>query len=384
MRTIELLSPAKDLDCGKAAVDFGADAVYIGAPAFGARNAAANSIDDIAALIEYAHLFRVKVYVALNTILFDNELEQAVDLINQCKSIGADAVIIQDFGLLAYQLPDIQIHASTQMNNRTVEQVAFLENTGFDQVVLARELSGNDIKYIREKTTVRLEAFIHGALCVSYSGNCYMSHKYAGRSANRGMCAQFCRHHFTLEDADGKALNKGYLLSLKDLNMSDHLEEMIDAGIDSLKIEGRLKDIHYVKQVTAHYRNLLDTIFERRKDLQRASEGIQTVRFEENIATSFNRGFTNYFFEKRRQKPAAIKSPKSIGEEIGTVINCSKDKIEIARTCRRPGPPVPAGTSSTPPITRPRRRTATPARATTRFRPNPSPRTRWWSAPSTT
>lgn len=240
---IELLAPAKNLICGISAINHGADAVYIGGPQFSARSAASNSLVDIANLVAYAHQFRAKVYVALNTIFDDRELELAVQLCHQLYQTGVDALIIQDVGLLESELPPIPLHSSTQMNNRTVDKVRFLDKVGFRQVVLARELSIAQIKEIRAATSVPLEFFIHGALCVSYSGQCYISEVMAGRSANRGECAQFCRHKYTLKDERGRILERErYLLSLKDLNLSDHLGALIDAGISSFKIEGRLKD----------------------------------------------------------------------------------------------------------------------------------------------
>ena len=248
VRKIELLAPAKNLSCGIAAINHGADAVYIGGPGFSARAAAANSIEDIAQLVRYAHLFGAKVYVALNTIFTDSELTSAVTLCHSLYNAGIDALIIQDTGLLESDLPPIQLHSSTQMNNRTPEKVRFWEDVGFEQVLLARELSLDQIQKIRQKSSVVLEFFVHGALCVSYSGQCYISEVMAGRSANRGECAQFCRHKFDLKDHTGKILEKdSYLLSLKDLDLSSHLEALIDAGIGSLKIEGRLKDENYVK-----------------------------------------------------------------------------------------------------------------------------------------
>ena len=320
LRNIELLAPARDLTCGVAAIDHGADAVYIGGPQFGARAAAANSLDDIAALVRHAHLFRVRVYVALNTLFREDELTQAVALCHQLEKIGVDGLIIQDLGLLECDLPPIPLHASTQLNNRTPEKVRFLEQVGFTQVVLARELSLEQIRTIRAATSVPLECFVHGALCVSYSGQCYISEIMAGRSANRGECAQFCRHKFDFLDQSGKILVKDrYMLSLKDLDLSRHLQDLIDAGVRSFKIEGRLKDSHYVKNVTAAYRQALDAIIDRRDDLVRASSGRCRFTFTPEPARSFSRGATDSFLRAPRAMMAEIRTPKSIGKFVGRV-----------------------------------------------------------------
>lgn len=320
LRDIELLAPARDLACGLAAIDHGADAVYIGGPQFGARSAAANSLADIEALVHCAHLFRARVYVALNTLFRQEELPRAVELCFQLDDIGVDGLIIQDVGLLECELPPIPLHASTQMNNRTPEKVGFLEQVGFTQVVLARELSLEQIRAIRAATTVPLECFVHGALCVSYSGQCYISEVMAGRSANRGECAQFCRHKFDLLDGSGTILEKDrYLLSLKDLDLSRHLQGLIDAGVRSFKIEGRLKDIHYVKNVTAAYRQALDAIIDRRDDLVRASAGRCRFDFTPDPSRSFSRGATDFFLKGARRTMAEIRTPKSIGKLVGRV-----------------------------------------------------------------
>jgi 23S rRNA 5-hydroxycytidine C2501 synthase len=322
---LELLSPAKNLACGVAAINHGADAVYIGGPQFGARSAACNSLTDIENLVAYAHQFRARVYVALNTIFDDRELDLAVGLCHQLHGIGVDALIIQDVGLLESELPPIPLHSSTQMNNRTLEKVLFLEKVGFQQIVLARELSLVQIKKIRAATSVPLEFFIHGALCVSYSGQCYISEVMAGRSANRGECAQFCRHRFTLKDGRGKILAKDrYLLSLKDLNLSAHLRALIDAGISSFKIEGRLKDEQYVKNVTAYYRQALDKLIDADSGLQRSSSGSCNFEFIPDPVKSFNRGRTDYFLNKPRNKSGAIESPKSTGQRLGQVVHAEK------------------------------------------------------------
>ena len=317
---IELLAPAKNLACGMAAVNHGADAVYIGGPLFGARAAAANSLADIEKLTAYAHQFHARTYVALNTLLNDDELEQAVELCRQLHGMGVDALIIQDVGLLEADLPPIALHSSTQMNNRSPEKVRFLEHAGFSQVVLARELSLAQIRTIRAGTTVPLEFFVHGALCVSYSGQCYISEVMASRSANRGQCAQFCRHAFDLLDNNGVILEKNrYLLSLKDLDLSAQLEALIDAGIQSFKIEGRLKDENYVKNATAAYRLALDAIINARDDLKRASSGTCRFGFDPDPSRSFSRGATDYFLNKRRNLVAEPRTPKSIGKKIGRV-----------------------------------------------------------------
>ena len=315
MTTIELLSPAKNLEVGIAAINHGADAVYIGGPAFGAREKAGNSMADIEQLCRHAALFDAKVYVTLNTLLYDQEKEQARQLAWDCWNAGVDALIVQDLSLLELDLPPIPLHASTQCDNLTVERVQELERLGFVQVVLGRELSLEQIKEIRRQTTVPLEFFVHGSLCVSHSGQCYLSQYIGNRSANRGACAQPCRLPWDLLDADGNVLKKGkHLLCLKDLNNSAHLEELMDAGITSFKIEGRLKDADYVKNITAYYRQQLDTIFERRPEYVQASLGRCTslrgasatkqsnaYDFEVNPEKSFNRGFTDYFIHGRQK-----------------------------------------------------------------------------------
>ncbi|HNX89038.1 MAG TPA: U32 family peptidase [Paludibacteraceae bacterium] len=330
MRNIELLSPAKNLECGLAAINHGADAVYIGAPMFSARAAAGNNIADIEQLISYAHRYRSKVLVALNTVLTDRQLTEAEKLIHQLYEIGTDALIVQDMGILQLDLPPIELHASTQTDNRTVEKVRFLQDVGFSRVVLARELTLRQIREIHDNTNVELECFIHGALCVSYSGQCYISQAMTGRSANRGECSQYCRLPYQLTDSDGQVLVKNkHLLSLKDLDLSDHLDELIDAGISSFKIEGRLKDADYVKNITAFYRKKLDAILECRKDVRKSSSGTTTFFFEPNPDKSFRRSATDYFLNGRQQNISQPETPKSIGEEIGTVTYISGQFIEI-------------------------------------------------------
>ncbi|NDW18540.1 U32 family peptidase [Dysgonomonas sp. 216] len=319
-RKIELLAPAKNLECGIEAVNHGADAIYIGAPRFSARAAVGNTIDDIAELVKYAHLFNVKVYVALNTILKDEELPEAELLIWKLYKVGIDALIIQDMGITMLNLPPIPLHASTQIDNRSPEKAKFLEDAGFSQIVLARELGLDEIRNISGKVSTPLEFFIHGALCVSYSGQCYLSEALSGRSANRGTCAQFCRLPYTLADSDGKVIkDKKHLLSLKDLNLSDRLEDLLDAGVSSLKIEGRLKDLPYVKNIVAFYRQKLDSIINRRPEYQRSSSGTCSYTFTPDAEKSFNRGFTRYFIDGRADDIWSVDSPKSIGEPIGRV-----------------------------------------------------------------
>lgn len=330
-RPIELLSPAKDLTCGIEAINHGADAVYIGAPKFGARAAAGNSLEDIRELCEYAHLYGARIYVTLNTILKEEELEEAERMIWDLWRAGTDALIVQDMGITRLDLPPIPLHASTQTDNRTSEKVRFLEAAGFTQVVLARELSLNEIRRIAEATTVPLEVFVHGALCVSYSGQCYLSAALSGRSANRGECAQYCRLPYTMVDAAGtEIVTRKHLLSLKDMNRSDQLEALLDAGVSSLKIEGRLKDVDYVKNVTAYYRKKLDAVLSRRPEYRRASAGRSTYTFEPAAEKSFNRGFTPFFLEGRTADITAFDTPKSLGEPVGTVKEIKGNSFTVA------------------------------------------------------
>ena len=331
-RKIELLAPAKNLECGIEAINHGADAVYIGAPKFGARAAAVNSLDDIAALVEHAHLYNARIYVTVNTILKEEELKETEEMIGELYRIGVDALIVQDMAITQLNLPPIPLHASTQMDNRTVDKVKFLADTGFRQVVLARELSLREISKIHEACPdTALEVFVHGALCVSYSGQCYVSQACFGRSANRGECAQFCRLPFSLVDADGKTIVKDkHLLSLKDLNQSEELEALLDAGVTSLKIEGRLKDVSYVKNVTAAYRQKLDTIFSRRKEYVRASSGSCRFEFKPQLDKSFSRGFTHYFLKGRSKDIFSFDTPKSLGEEMGTMKEVRGNYLTVA------------------------------------------------------
>lgn len=330
MRKIELLAPAKNIECGLAAINHGADAVYIGAPQFSARAAAGVSVSDIEQLSHYAHRFRAKVLVALNTVLTDAQLLEAERLIRQIYNAGADALIVQDMGITQLDLPPIALHASTQTDNRTADKVRFLEQAGFSRVVLARELSLQQIREIASQTKVELEAFIHGALCVSYSGQCYMSQAMCGRSANRGECAQFCRLPYDLLDAEGKVLLKNkHLLSLKDLNQSEHLKELIDAGVSSLKIEGRLKDREYVQNITAFYRKKLDDILDGTRYRQ-ASSGKTTFFFSPEPAKSFNRGFTDYFLTGRKPDIIQPDTPKSLGEPVGHTATCGTRSFTLS------------------------------------------------------
>ena len=326
---IELLSPAKNLEVGIAAINHGADAVYIGPSQFGARVAAGNSIEDIAKLVDYAHKYYARVYVTLNTILKDSELEQARLLVNDLYNIGVDALIVQDMALLQMDLPPIALHASTQCDTRTVEKVKFLEQCGFEQVVLARETPLATMRQMSEQTNVALEAFVHGALCVSYSGQCYLSEAARGRSANRGACAQMCRLPYDLLDEDGNTLlHKKHLLSLKDFDASHHLLEMIDAGISSFKIEGRLKDINYVKNITSYYRRKFDAILEG-SPRRASSSGKTTLFFEPNPKKTFYRGATDYFLEGRKRDIWSFDTPKSLGEPIGKVKDIWRNALSI-------------------------------------------------------
>lgn len=324
---LELLAPAKNMAFGKEAVNHGADALYVGAPAFGARAAATNSIEELEELVRYAHLYGAKVFATVNTILFDDELDAAVKMIRGLYNIGVDALIVQDLGLLECDLPPIELHASTQCHNATIERIKFLEQVGFRRVVLAREVSLEQMRQIRAATTVDLEAFVHGALCVSYSGQCYMSQYLNGRSGNRGCCSQPCRSSYDLYDGLGRQLiNNRHLLSLRDFNASQHLRSMIDAGITSFKIEGRLKDLSYVKNVTAYYRQLLDSMMEGHEP---SSSGRCTYFFEPDVERTFNRGYTDYFLSGR-QPMASFETQKSRGKYVGRVKSVRGNTLEIA------------------------------------------------------
>ena len=350
MRTIELLAPAKNLECGLAAIDHGADAVYIGAPQFGARAAVGNSLDDINTLCDYAHQFLAKVYVTVNTIIYENELAAVRQLVARLAEIGVDAILVQDMAvveMMANEMDDVRrqlesegrhmpaLHASTQTDNRTSEKVKWLHSIGFDRVVLARELSLDEIgKIHRENPDVELEVFVHGALCVSYSGACYASQYCFGRSANRGACAQFCRLKFNLVDASGKTLEHNrHLLSLKDLCQIDELESLMQSGAVSFKIEGRLKDAGYVKNVVSSYSQRIQEIIDRHPDLyRRASLGRVHYTFQPNLKKTFNRGFTQYFLHGRQPDIASFDTPKAMGEYVGFVKEMRGNSFNVAGT----------------------------------------------------
>lgn len=353
MLSLELLSPAKNLECGIAAVSHGADAVYIGAERFGARSAAGNPLSDIAALCKYAHVYGAKVYVTVNTIIYDDELADTEKLISALYEVGADAVLVQDMGILEMSLPPIELHASTQTDNRTADKVKWLASHGFRRVVLARELSLDEISRIHEAAPgVELEAFVHGALCVSYSGQCYASQYCFRRSANRGECAQFCRLAFDLDDADGNKISEGrHLLSLKDMCRIDYLGQMAEAGVTSFKIEGRLKDVTYVKNVTAAYSQALDELIKHNPGKYcRASKGRCRYTFKPDIDKTFNRGFTDYFLVSGRDgkhvhasachahhQPVSkditsFDTPKAIGAYVGRVKEIRGGSFTVAGT----------------------------------------------------
>ena len=326
-----MLAPAKNLETGIAAINHGADAVYIGAVQFGARQAAGNSVEDIAKLVDYAHIYGVKVYVTLNTIIYDEEIAAVEELVTKLYNIGVDALIVQDMGISRMNIPPIPLHSSTQMDNRTVEKARFLSAVGFPRIVLARELSLKEIAEIHSAVPdIELEVFVHGALCVSYSGQCYASQHCFGRSANRGACAQFCRLAFDLIDTEGTVVARDrHLLSLKDMNRSAYLEEMLDAGVTSLKIEGRLKDISYVKNITAYYRKELDCIFARRKEYIRASAGKCVPQFIPAPEKSFSRGFTDYLLKGDKADITSFDTPKSKGEYMGRVKFVSRNYFTV-------------------------------------------------------
>lgn len=340
MRTLELLAPAKNLECGIAAISHGADAVYIGADHFGARASAGNSVADIHALCDFAHLFGAKVYVTVNTIIYEDELSATQELITRLAEVGVDALLVQDMSTLAMRRVALAkvgrvplLHASTQMDNRTAEKVAWLRDLGFTRAVLARELSVDEIKAIHEAVPeVELEVFVHGALCVSYSGQCYASQCLFGRSANRGECAQVCRMSYDLVDADGRVVVKDrYLLSMKDMCQVDHLEQLADAGASSFKIEGRLKDADYVKNVVAAYSQRLNEIIKRRGgDYRRASWGRVDYAFQPDLAKTFNRGYTDYFLRGRQHGLPTMFTPKAFGEFVGTVKDLRGDSFRVS------------------------------------------------------
>src|SRR3989344_23697 len=331
---LELLSPARDTAIAKEAILHGADAVYIGGPGFGARHNASNSVAEIAELVKFAHLFHARVFVTLNTILHEDELEPARQMIWQLYEAGVDALIVQDMGVMEMDLPPIEIHASTQCDIRTLEKARFLDNAGFSQLVLARELNLEEISNICRNVDSAVEFFIHGALCVAFSGQCNISHAQTGRSANRGDCSQACRLPYTLKDDQGRvvAFDK-HLLSMKDNNQSDNLRALIDAGVRSFKIEGRYKDMGYVKNITAHYRTLLDEIIEEReaqgRPLSRSSSGRTTFTFTPDPLQNFNREFTDYFVTGRKEDIGAFDTPKNPGQAIGWVTKLGPDFVEL-------------------------------------------------------
>jgi len=329
-RHLELLAPAKNADFGIEAINHGADAVYIGGPAFGARAKAPNTIADITRLVKHAHRYHAEVYVALNTIFHDNELEGARELVHQLYDAEVDALIVQDMGLLEMDLPPIQLHASTQTDIRTVEKAVFLDQVGFSQIVLARELDLKRIKQIADATACNLEFFIHGALCVAFSGQCFISHAHTGRSANRGECSQECRLPFTLEDQKGRIIGKDkHFLSMKDNDQSANLRALIQAGVSSFKIEGRYKDLPYVKNATAHYRELIDEILTDMPELAKSSSGHATYTFAPQPEKTFNRSATDYFVNGRQADIGAFDTPKFSGEALGKVTKVGNDYFEV-------------------------------------------------------
>lgn len=332
---LELLSPAKNADIAIEAIKCGADAIYMGASKFGARSMAGNSLEDIKRTVDFAHQFNVKVYVTINTIIYDDEIEAVESLIHQLYKIGVDALIVQDMGILRMNLPPIALHASTQCDIRTIEKAKFLEEVGFSQIVLARELTISEIKSIKDNVKIPLEAFIHGALCVSYSGRCGLSFACRQRSANRGECAQFCRLAYNLEDEHENVIIKNkHLLSLKDLNQSSNIESLIQAGVSSFKIEGRLKDVDYVKNVVAYYRQKIDEFIDDNSDkYERSSCGYSEYGFTPQLNKVFNRSFTSYYLKNRNlpngHSIASINTPKSLGEEIGEVVMSRGNIIKV-------------------------------------------------------
>lgn len=330
---LELLSPARDAAIAREAILHGADAVYIGGPGFGARHNASNSLSDIAGLVPFAHRYGAKVFVTLNTILHDDELEPAQRLITDLYETGVDALIVQDMGVLELDIPPIELHASTQCDIRTVEKAKFLSDVGFSQIVLARELNLNQIRDIHQATDATIEFFIHGALCVAYSGQCNISHAQTGRSANRGDCSQACRLPYTLKDDQGRVVAfEKHLLSMKDNDQTANLGALIDAGVRSFKIEGRYKDMSYVKNITAHYRQMLDAIIDDRGDLARASAGRTEHFFIPSTDKTFHRGSTDYFVNARKGDIGAFDSPKFVGLQVGEVLKVAKDYLDVEVT----------------------------------------------------
>lgn len=333
MRYIELLSPAKDLDAARAAVDHGADAVYMGGARFGARRAAGNSIEEIARAVEYAHQYGVRVHSTLNTVLYDEELADAEQMARELISVGVDALIVQDMALRQMNLP-VEMHASTQVSNTTPEGARFLEECGFARVILERSLTLEDIRSIREATNVELECFVHGAICVGYSGRCFLSRSTSARSGNRGECSQPCRLPYDLIDERGRTIMAGkHLLSVRDMDLSDDLEALIDAGICSFKIEGRLKDVRYIKNVVNYYRRRIDNILERRKDICRPSVGRTTTEFTPDPAKSFTRGASQYMLHGKSAGVASFDTPKAVGEYLGKIKSTSRRGFMLDKRC---------------------------------------------------
>lgn len=333
MRYIELLSPAKDLETACAAVDHGADAVYMGGARFGARRAAGNSIEEIARAVEYAHQYRVRVHTTLNTVLYDEELKDAEQIARELIATGVDALIVQDMALRRMNLP-VEMHASTQVGNTTPEGALFLEKCGFARVILERALTLEDIRRIREATTVELECFVHGAICVGYSGRCFLSRSTSNRSGNRGECSQPCRLPYDLKDERGRTIMTGkHLLSVRDLDLSDDLEALIDAGISSFKIEGRLKDVRYIKNVVNYYRRRIDNILERRKDILRPSVGRTTTEFTPDPVKSFTRGASQYMLHGKQNGVASFDTPKAVGEYLGVIKSVSRRGFTLDKRC---------------------------------------------------
>lgn len=327
---LELLSPARDTAIAREAILHGADAIYIGGPGFGARHNASNSLQDIAELVPFAHRYGAKIFITLNTILHDDELEPAQKLITNLYETGVDALIVQDMGILQLDIPPIELHASTQCDIRSVEKAKFLSDVGFSQIVLARELNLSQIKAIHDATDATIEFFIHGALCVAYSGQCNISHAQTGRSANRGDCSQACRLPYTLKDDKGRVVAfEKHLLSMKDNDQSANLGALIDAGVRSFKIEGRYKDMSYVKNITAHYRQLLDGLIEERGNLARASAGRTEHFFIPSTDKTFHRGSTDYFVNQRQMNIGAFDSPKFIGLPVGEVLKVGKETLHV-------------------------------------------------------
>ena len=328
-RYVELLSPAKDFESACAAVDYGADALYIGGARFGARYAASNSIEQIARVVEYAHQYGVRVHSTLNTLLYDEELHEAEQLARELIATGVDALIVQDMAFREMNLP-VELHASTQVSNTTPEGVRFLEQSGFSRVILERSLTLEDIRNIRQTTSVELECFVHGAICVGYSGRCFLSRSTSNRSGNRGECSQPCRLPYDLKDERGRVLMAGkHLLSVRDMDLSQDLEALVDAGICSFKIEGRLKDSRYIKNVVSYYRNLLDGIIARRNELRRPSSGESVVDFTPNPAKSFTRGASQYMLHGKRGGVASLDTPKALGEYLGRIVAVTRNGFRI-------------------------------------------------------